>query len=330
MSKRVYSIDNLRGFLMLLVVLGHVLLGFEGLYTFGEGEELVRVKLLQYIYSFHMPAFFALSGYFFCAKEDIDFSNLGRFLVHKCITLMLPYFMCSIAYWCVKRAMGAIIVTQISVKELLYIGIRPIEFMWYLYALFFINCFAGILKSFIKNKYLLLGISAFLVLISVNNTGICAVDYVKNYMIFFCVGSLLADVKNVLYRVSLCLVAGVTNVFLFVGQINIPRYSLVLALSGVIFWIMLFLLVSENKKMPFLFQCGENGMPIYIMHVIVVGAIRIILNRLGIVGFTANLLVGFLGAVIICYFTYTLIIRKIKILDFFFYPERYIKSKAGI
>ena len=56
-KKRVKWADSLKGILILLVVLGH---SIQGVY----GENVDSCLLWNVIYSFHMPAFFAISGFF--------------------------------------------------------------------------------------------------------------------------------------------------------------------------------------------------------------------------------------------------------------------------
>ena len=53
MTKRIYKFDNLKAILIFLVVFGHFL-------ELVEGHKLLYLT----IYSFHMPLFLFLSGYF--------------------------------------------------------------------------------------------------------------------------------------------------------------------------------------------------------------------------------------------------------------------------
>ena len=75
-SKKIYSrneyIDWLKGFAIILVVLGHC-------WTLDRG-------LFWLIYRFHMPLFFCISGYLFNNKR-----NFKDFLKIKLKTLIIPY-----------------------------------------------------------------------------------------------------------------------------------------------------------------------------------------------------------------------------------------------
>lgn len=76
MKKRITWVDITKGFLMILVVIGHY-----------PGE--LEFPLAKYIYWFHMPAFFILSGLFFkpvLEKKDIKLTVYKRFM-----QLIFPY-----------------------------------------------------------------------------------------------------------------------------------------------------------------------------------------------------------------------------------------------
>lgn len=78
MSRRIEWIDNLRGFGILMVMLGHALTGgaLKGL-----------------IYSFHLPVFFFASGYLF---NPLKYKSSLSFVKSRSRTLLVPYFVFSI------------------------------------------------------------------------------------------------------------------------------------------------------------------------------------------------------------------------------------------
>jgi len=57
-------LDGLKGFGILLVILGHVLSGYLDAWTFPEAF-FSFYPVRTWIYSFHMPLFFLISGYTF-------------------------------------------------------------------------------------------------------------------------------------------------------------------------------------------------------------------------------------------------------------------------
>lgn len=90
---RIIWIDIMRGILMISIVMGHI-------YT----TSLLR----KYLYSFHVPAFFFLSGYCFHYSR-----NFKLFLYKKIKTVVIPYFSFSL-FSILLFAVGSKIVNSLS------------------------------------------------------------------------------------------------------------------------------------------------------------------------------------------------------------------------
>ena len=91
-NNRISWIDIMRGALMIAIVIGHV---------YGDGA------LRTWVFSFHVPAFFFLSGY--CFKYTNQF---GSFIKKKIRTIVVPYLFFSITsiiiFWLGSIAMPSI------------------------------------------------------------------------------------------------------------------------------------------------------------------------------------------------------------------------------
>lgn len=74
--RRIHWIDIARGFFIIAIVLGHV---------FNTGY------IRNWLFSFHVPAFFFLSG--FCFKYE---KNAGKYIAKKVKTIVIPYIVFSI------------------------------------------------------------------------------------------------------------------------------------------------------------------------------------------------------------------------------------------
>ncbi|WP_324661016.1 acyltransferase family protein, partial [Bacillus pacificus] len=86
-TNRVEWIDTAKGVGIFLVILGH---------TGSLGE-----RMTNYIYSFHMPLFFFLSGYLFSVHK---YNNFSVFLKKKFKSLLIPYIIFSLGtylFWVV-------------------------------------------------------------------------------------------------------------------------------------------------------------------------------------------------------------------------------------
>lgn len=103
MNTRLRWIDSWRGFLIILVVIGHVIGG--GLH-FTEGSTRVMSEFIfKLIYCFHMPAFFFLSGMLWHGKD----TPIGQYVYGKVRRLMVPYWIFGIFSIIVFRLIGGIV-----------------------------------------------------------------------------------------------------------------------------------------------------------------------------------------------------------------------------
>lgn len=92
-KKRLLSLDALKGFAILLVILGHV-----GSFS-DPGTISTQTFLHTFIYVVHMPLFIMTAGYF--AQRRVDsLSSLTKFLSDKFIRLILPAFLWYTFYAC--------------------------------------------------------------------------------------------------------------------------------------------------------------------------------------------------------------------------------------
>lgn len=87
-KQRIEYIDYLKGFSILLVVIGH----FMSRNFIMAGAE-TRYQIFDFIYSFHMPLFMFLGGYtayYSLSKPGVD---SGKFIFKRTLSLLIPYFL---------------------------------------------------------------------------------------------------------------------------------------------------------------------------------------------------------------------------------------------
>lgn len=123
MKQRLFYIDALRGFAIILVVLGHVLQNYYVPY-----EENIAFRV---IYSFHMPLFMFLSGYVsykICSWRTIE---------KRAFQCMIPFFSAILLNWFIEGFEDwSIGILMTNVYETI---LRPDKGLWFLWVLFFIN-----------------------------------------------------------------------------------------------------------------------------------------------------------------------------------------------
>lgn len=76
MENRIKYIDTAKGVLIILMLVGHI---------WNSGV------IHDFIYTFHMPAFFIISGMLFCYSSSLK-KTLGKVVIAKVKALLIPYF----------------------------------------------------------------------------------------------------------------------------------------------------------------------------------------------------------------------------------------------
>lgn len=131
-DNRIDWIDMAKGYGIILVYLGHMDMG----------------KYTNWIYSFHMPLFFFLSGCVFRKETDFD-----TFMCKKSKTVLLPYFLLGVpmlVVYNIKQYIEASWgINQIVKSCLDYIFQRRVFTMWFLACLLCVQ----IMFYFIEKKY---------------------------------------------------------------------------------------------------------------------------------------------------------------------------------
>lgn len=122
MKQRLIWADSLKGWLMILVILGHAIQTVML-------EDCNNDHVWNIIYSFHMPTFMAVSGWFaYRQKQNGGGKNV---CLRRCKQLLVPYLMWSLISYGLS---GDYNMERLS-KMVLY----PDAYFWFLWVLFLIN-----------------------------------------------------------------------------------------------------------------------------------------------------------------------------------------------
>ena len=187
-SKRIVFLDNLKGFAIILVVIGHAVQYFY------SPEDFDRNLLFRLVYSFHMPLFFVISGYvtLYSRHSSLTFIWLKK----NVLQLLLPFFSWAVLSWIVFHKYSVIDVIM-----------QPDTGLWFLWTLFFVRiCFVFSQTLALKLNvtpiiihvvmYLILFILAYLM------KGLFASGMIGRYYFFYTIGYYTAVHKDQLFKVK--------------------------------------------------------------------------------------------------------------------------------
>ncbi len=264
MRQRDYKMDNFRLLLIFLVLMGHFMELFKGELT----SDLYKI-----IYSFHMPAFLFLTGFF--ARFD-----RRKIVFH----LIYPYILFQILY----RAFDAFIYKE---KDTFTIDFTtPYWLLWYLLVTIF--CYLLLPLFDTKNKSSRIAIvitSLVLALLSGFDTSLGYYGSLArffSFLPFFVVGYYVAHTeKTKKYPLWFALLIGVLLIAASYYVISSPditknvlygSYSyekanynayikLFLLLLGFA-WIAFLLILIPSRKIPLLSVLGQHTLPVFLLH----------------------------------------------------------------
>ncbi len=255
------AIDSLKGVLILLVILGHLLLG-------SLNENFGR----YFIYSFHMPLFIAVSGYLI-NLDKLSAGSYKSLLDKYLMRLIVPWAIAIVLYFVLIRRGG-------GPMGLIDAFIRPYYHLWYIPSFLVFVCLLKLMLQFIKKPFILLVAAAII--------GVCAkfiADEVETPLVedfthtirlqffpFLVLGAYLKKHlphKITALQISLLLVAtGATIGLFWVAQ---PTLSLAdfFVFNGILIVVVMGL-VYRNKfpVSNFTVWAGKNSLALYLYHVV--------------------------------------------------------------
>ena len=310
------SFDFIKGILIFLVVWGHSI-------QFIANDFYQYNPIYIWIYSFHMPLFVFISGYFSINGIKLSFRE---FVLQKVRRLLIPAILWTLIFFGVKVIFGQISITSLwgGVQEL-YNSARN---AWFLYCLFALNIMARLVYMSPHKVALTL----FILLIGYISNPYQPVDVLKHFQIFrqwplFMLGLFSRDFECMKYFtlsknnkrsiIIFILMAGIYIIwfyfaafkhqYLFSEEHYIIR-GIILVLASIIFFNVFKMLyeISSQKHLALPFIClGKNTLGIYMSNYIV---IRILIFLVGN-GFSEIVVFGLSIAITLICFIITKVLR---------------------
>ena len=322
-------VDDVKVIACILVVLGHFFQSMTKANILPENDLYKWFNTT--IYYFHVPLFFICSGYLFQKYSKVN--SLGswrRNVAKKMLALGVPYATFTTATWVLKKVFSSSVNDKSGgLGDTLFL--HPTAPYWYLYALFFIFLLTPTFKSVKAAAVgLVVALAAKGLFLTGGGYGVYAVSTVLSNEIWFVLGMSICafnvQLKGKRVQGAICgLLFVIMSVVVYKAKISggvIPFAMGLLACVAVI------LMVSgvERRFGRGMDILAKYTMPIFLMHTLFAAPMRSVLLKLGIGSSVIHVVLGlgisFLGPIIAAW-----IMKKTKWLEFFLYPNKFVKIR---
>lgn len=293
-SIRLNWVDSLKGFGILLVVLGHIQTNHLLFFNFDSQTKDI------YIYSFHMPLFFFISGFLFNSEKWM--SKAKEFVLARIKNIVLPY----INYMAISVLFWIICAWMFNLK-IQFLGLQPIEMiyrllyananvfsdinyaLWFLPALFIVEILYFLIVKLVKYKFLIcsviiifVGIASFYrypaILPWHINSALFALPFFAGGHYFrYVYQKVVNNIPLVVLITSIHFILAFS--YWFDMQLcnisNIPLFY-VIGFSGIITYVFLLSTLGKYKiKSQTLNWIGQNSLIVMCTHVLVISFIKL-------------------------------------------------------
>ena len=281
-ASRLYKYDNAKAALIMLVVIGHLSEAFTGQSSFCK-------SIFMAIYTFHMPAFFFVSG-LFCRGRMRSFNELWS----KTAPFLLLCLVCNFLRFLSKYIYDRSVSFQIF---------RVPNVSWYLFALFVLFMLTYAVRNLHPGYVLAVSVLISMIIGYDNSIGsMLAIYRIAAFFPFFYLGSVfdarkleavcrrkelkVAAIAVLMVFLGICykfpsqvyqfrkLVTGANSYYKMPFEVGLFSWSLRLGYYIVVILILAaFLCVIPSKRIPVFSLVGTRTLPIYILHLFIVETI---------------------------------------------------------
>ncbi|HBW87521.1 MAG TPA: acyltransferase, partial [Cyanobacteria bacterium UBA11149] len=298
--QRLAWVDYAKGFGIFLVVLGHTI---RALINSSILEKSTIFKFVdEWIYAFHMPLFFFLSGLFVCRAAS---KPLRDFIVSRLNIIIYPYLVWSILQSLLQSMGSGYTNNQTSLIELWKIIYQPVMQFWFLYTLFILVLIYTILqkRGVSPMGFLIFSIFIYAIYVFGINFSFWGVLYsAQRYAIYLAIGAvfgsgkLMSSLSKIKTQIWLIILIGGFLAVALGVSFNLLTGGLtrfLVALFGISASVALAIILERLGKTPFVKEWGCLSLEIYLAHVIAAAIFRILLQKvLGITEPIAHLFLG--------------------------------------
>lgn len=292
LSKRLTWADSLKGILIILVVLGHSIQN-------AMPSACMQNHLWNIIYSFHMPAFMAVSGFLNCNGWGYLSSRLST-VYRRINQLLIPFFI-----WALIRVL---ISPPYSISEFADIILYPDGSFWFLWVLFFISVIFYFTdwvaeKVHLKQEVAMVAMCLILAIVMVlMEFRLLGFQFLAYYFLFYVLGYYIHKYQDAIISNSSWVIGGLTLLWAmmawlwnmhelpaFLKSIPLPQtlmqygYRFLTAAIAVyvLFAVSPKLLNSDSRVNKPVIWFGKNSLGIYTSHLLLMPLVVKVLFNLG-------------------------------------------------
>jgi fucose 4-O-acetylase-like acetyltransferase len=301
---RLRWLDAAKGIGMLLAIVGHASGGLIDEHLATEPGWLRT--MFFFVYTFHMPLFFFLSGLLVANRVA---RGPKTFFIDIVRSLLWPYCLWSIIQFSIMTALGGLLNHPVDpyVKTILLIPINPIAQFWFIYALLLLHMLACVLVPRIGKQAFFLACLALTSLVDLHLIPVHSFAMTAHNAMFYGLGVLIGSARasdmianrpaviRALVLPGLMLAMFAASFFYGVGpdtrlavksafdsaavaDIAWSTAFVALAVVGLTAVIALASVIGGPLG-AFLVYVGQRTLPIYILHIMAIAGTRIVLGH---------------------------------------------------
>jgi len=276
MQVRLTWIDSLKGILILLVIMGHAIAKVIG------NDAANNDYWWCLIYSFHMPAFIAVSGFLQYRPAATNKKPLHLQIWRRFCQLLIPFFIWSFFFFAIRGRIGSFVDCILL----------PNTTFWFLWALFFICALFALIEKVSEKwnlkKDLIVGLTCVVcaaVLVVLKDIHILGIQYILYYFIFYAIGYYIHKFGIAIESTTVCVLMAFAWLLLasfwkpqalpeFIPLTGIAATMLRFIYKFVVAFVAVIVLFSvahqclngENKGSKALTWLGTYSLGIYVIH----------------------------------------------------------------
>lgn len=287
--KREQWLDSLKGFAILLVIFGHVLSGYWDAWTFPEAYDSI-FWTRSWIYSFHMPLFFMVSGYTFTLAYYRDGVLQKKRYFRQLFSLFWLYTVFALLQWGIKQLVPDLVNQAYDTSDLLRMYLEPLGNFWYLYVLFVFYLVAAVLHLPRLSEVFVLvlgGISVIVLYRDLDDSNLTLYRILYHFF-YFAAGIALCRNKQwlrskKLYGVTTMFLASCT-LFYTVAEVRYwhANWWVLIAFFSCFAFLWDFRNWRWLRRSPLFQLPGRYCLELYLLHTFFTGGLRTVLPLLGI------------------------------------------------